>query len=775
MAKKGTKPTATGKKGIAAGSKSKAKAASAATKKKAAVPMDDFVLTISDTEDMVPDLDSDSEDEELAAAQKEEEEVAVQKKKGKKGKKAKKTEQADEEDVEQDVDSEFEFDLDGAGYSTTAINEEFGGWDFGGQGSSSKATTVAREVDLDALIRSKGGLDAMEEEDEEEDDEEDDDLAMDGFGMGATEDNDDEEEDVIEEEEEEEEEEGNEDEEELDDAEASDTPVEEDTAEDIAKFYAPAAESQSAKDSIHKTFTTLSLSRPIMKGLGALGYTSPSPIQSAVIPVALMGKDVVAGAVTGSGKTAAYLIPILERLVYLPRKVAATRVIVLTPTRELAIQVADVGRKLGQYVGGLRFGLAVGGLNLRMQEQELKTRPDVVIATPGRFIDHIRNSPNFQVDQVEILVVDEADRMLEEGFQKELTEILQLIPAKRQTLLFSATMNSKIKDLVQLSLHRPVRIMINPPKQAAGGLVQEFVRVRSKRLDQKPAVLASLLKRMSTQQRVIIFVSRKETAHKLRIMLGLLIGLRIGELHGALSQEQRLASVTAFKNLEVPVLVCTDLASRGLDIPKIEVVVNFDMPKTYEVYLHRVGRTARAGREGRSISLVGENGAERAIVKDAIKSAAASEGKSGKIVGRNVDWPEVEKLFEDLTAKASTIDEILEEEKAQKLLAQAERDVQRGENLIKYEDEIKARPKRTWFESEKEKKQTPKKNEKRKNDSEDIFYEGPRAYKKTKADRMENQKKNVGRANKQSGSKAKKNDKKTLAKIARAKKYKVSK
>lgn len=777
MAKKGTKPTATGKKAIAAGPKSKAKAAPAATKKKTAVPMDDFVLTISDTEDMVPDLDSDSEDEELATAQKEEQEAAALKKKGKKAKKAKKTEQPEEEDVEQDVDSEFEFDLDGAGYATTAINEEFGGWDFGGPGSSSKATTVAKEVDLDALIRSKGGLDAMEDDEDEEDDEDDDDLAMDGFGMGAAEDNDDEEEEDNEEEEEEEEEEqeGNDDEEELEDAEDSDTPVEEDTAEDIAKFYAPATESQSAKDSIHKTFTTLSLSRPIMKGLGSLGYTAPSPIQSAVIPVALMGKDVVAGAVTGSGKTAAYLIPILERLVYLPRKVAATRVIVLTPTRELAIQVADVGRKLGQYVGGLRFGLAVGGLNLRMQEQELKTRPDVVIATPGRFIDHIRNSPNFQVDQVEILVVDEADRMLEEGFQKELAEILQLIPDKRQTLLFSATMNSKIKDLVQLSLHRPVRIMINPPKQAAGGLVQEFVRVRSKRLEQKPAVLASLLKRMSTQQRVIIFVSRKETAHKLRIMLGLLIGLRIGELHGALSQEQRLASVNAFKNLEVPVLVCTDLASRGLDIPKIEVVVNFDMPKTYEVYLHRVGRTARAGREGRSISLVGESGAERAIVKDAIKSAAASEGKSGKIVGRNVDWPEVEKLYEVLTSKADTIDEILEEEKAQKLLAQAERDVQRGENLIKYEDEIKARPKRTWFESEKEKKQTPKKADKRKNDSEDIFNEGPRAYKKTKADRMENQKKSVGRANKKSGSKAKKNDKKTLAKIARAKKYKVSK
>lgn len=771
MAKLAIKGASAGKKAL----KPKAKAtASSAVKTKKSAPVDDFVLTISDTEDMVPDLDSESEEE----AAESEDEPETKSKKGKKNKTSKKSKNSDSllgqagknELAEQDVNSDFEFELDG---ETKSVSEEFGGWEFGGDENKKQTTTVAKEVDLDAIIRGKGGLDALEDSEEEEDD---DDLALDGFGMGAEEDDDNDEEEGEDEEEEEEQEndDGNADEE-MEDAESSEEEVEEDTAEEIAKFYAPATESQTAKESIHKTFNTLSLSRPIMKGLSTLGYTAPSPIQSAAIPVALMGKDVVAGAVTGSGKTAAYLIPILERLVYLPRKIAATRVVVLTPTRELAIQVADVGRKLGQYVGGARFGLAVGGLNLRLQEQELKTKPDVVIATPGRFIDHIRNSPNFQVDQVEILVVDEADRMLEEGFQKELTEILQLIPDKRQTLLFSATMNNKIKDLVQLSLHRPVRIMINPPKQAAGGLVQEFVRVRSKRTDQKPAVLAWLLKRMSTQQRVIIFVSRKETAHRLRIILGMLIGLRIGELHGALSQEQRLASVTAFKNLEVPVLICTDLASRGLDIPKIEVVINFDMPKTYEVYLHRVGRTARAGREGRSISLVGEAGAERAIVKDAIKSAAAAEGKQGKIVGRNVEWPEIDTLFATLTEKKETIDEILEEEKTQKLLAQAERDIQRGENLIKYEAEIKSRPKRTWFESEKEKKQTPakKKESKRKNDEEDIFNEGPRVYKKTKADRQENQKKSNGRVNK--AAKAKKNDKKTIAKAARARKYKVSK
>ncbi|KAF5094620.1 hypothetical protein D0Z00_003472 [Geotrichum galactomycetum] len=739
---------------------------------KAKKAADDFVLTISDTED-APNFEE-SSDEELGKEELKPEPKQTKKASKKAGKKAKKQEQSSEEEKEKenDVDPDFQFDLDG--FATTNLDEEEG-WNFGGDADKQVSTSV----DLDEIIRQKGGLEAYEseKEEEEEEDEDDDDLALDGFGMGAGESqtkNDEEDDEEKEGTDNEEEEHVDEDDEE-EEASETEEKVDEDTAEEIANFYAPSDEAESAKQSIHTSFQTLNLSRPVMKGLSSLNYATPSPIQSAVIPVAVMGKDVVAGAVTGSGKTAAYLIPILERLVYLPRKVPATRVVVLTPTRELAIQVADVGKKLGQYISGMRFGLAVGGLNLRVQEQELKTRPDIVIATPGRFIDHVRNSPSFQVDSVEILVVDEADRMLEEGFQKELTEILQLIPTKRQTLLFSATMNNRIKDLVQLSLHRPVRIMINPPKQAAGGLIQEFVRVRTKRTEQKPAVLAWLLKKLSTSQRVIVFVARKETAHKLRIVLGLL-GMKIGELHGALTQEQRLQSVTNFKNLTVPVLICTDLASRGLDIPKIEVVINYDMPKTYEVYLHRVGRTARAGREGKSISLVGEAGAERAIVKESIKSVNAAKDKASKIVGRNVDWPEIDKLFGTISDKEETIAEILEEEKTQKLIAQAERDIQKSQNLIKHEAEIKSRPKRTWFESEAEKKQdkaTNKKKQKIGGDDDGFksaFDAEPRMYKKTKKDRMENQKR--GKNGNKGKSKVKKNDKKTQAKIARAKKYK---
>lgn len=607
-----------------------------------------------------------------------------------------------------------------------------------------------RDVDLDGILRSKGGLLGMiegENEDEseiesenEDDEEDDDDLAMDGFGMGVAEkDEDDEDEDGRENNGDELQEDGEQNQDEQNDT--DDASDDEDSAQAIADFYEESTSNQKVT-----SFQALQLSRPLLKGIGNLGYTVPSAIQASSIPMALMGKDIVAGAVTGSGKTAAYLIPIIERLIYKPATTSATRVIVLTPTRELAIQVCDVGKKLGQFVANLNFGLAVGGLNLRQQEQQLKTRPDIVVATPGRLIDHIRNSPSFSIDNLEVLVMDEADRMLEEGFQVELTEILELIPKhKRQTMLFSATMNTKIQDLIQLSLDKPVRIMVNPPKQAASKLVQEFVRIR-KREHLKPALLYNILRQVDPQQqnRIVVFVARKEMAHRLRIVLGLL-GMKVLELHGSLTQEQRLQSVKDFRSLVVPVLICTDLAARGLDIPKIEIVINFDMPKSHEIYLHRVGRTARAGREGRSITFVGESNQDRSIVKDAIRSLETQ--KTGKAVSRMVDWKKVEELNSIVESKKDTIDEILDEEKLAKEMLQAEMQLEKATNLMKHEKEIHSRPKRTWFQSEQEKKQaqrTPvmqlltkhgKKVNSKKRKALEVKKDDKRSYKKTKTDR----------------------------------------
>lgn len=785
----------------------------------------DFIPTISDSESDVPDLDSEEEidnkdknsDKELTKNDNEKNKSKKLKKSNKKGKKKdsndseidsdEEIENNNEVKVSKDLNPDYIFSVEDLG-STDA----FDGWNFDVNSNNNK-DDIKKDVDLDDIIRRKGGLtgridikdnsknndndndddddlasgsdneDDDDDEEEEEEEEEnasdddveldDDELAMDGFGMGAEPAKEDEEK----KENEEENGDANESDDDLDDDDdekrklvlknddnISEDEKEQDSAEAIAEYY-DENEGDAAREQVHKTFQSLQLSRPIIKSLTALNYSKPTPIQSASIPIALLGRDIVAGAVTGSGKTAAYMIPIIERLLYKPSKVAKTRVIVLAPTRELAIQVADVGRKLAQYIGNLTIGLAVGGLNLRQQEQELKKRPDIVIATPGRLIDHIRNSPSFSVDSVEIVVMDEADRMLEEGFEKEMQEIVELLPRKRQTMLFSATMNSSIKQLIAWSLDKPVRIMIDPPKTAASGLVQEFVRVR-KREESKPALLYSILSKLDQKQRIIVFVSTKDMCHKLRIKLGLL-GMRVGELHGGLSQEQRLSSVTLFKKATVNILLCTDLAARGLDIPKIEVVINFDMPKTHEIYLHRVGRTARAGREGISISFVGEAKRERAIVREVIKNV--EESKTGKALGRNADWDEVDRVNKILESKNDLIQEIIDEEKQEKAVLAAEMELKKGENMLKYKEEIESRPKRTWFMTEKEKKdeknkvfealgKTKKKMNSKKRKREEALEDAgdsSRSYKKTSKDRHENDIKRINKSSSKKNSKGK--------------------
>ncbi|KAI0463548.1 nucleolar DEAD-box protein required for synthesis of 60S ribosomal subunit [Komagataella kurtzmanii] len=729
----------------------------AARKPKATKNFTDFVLTISDDEEGIPDLDIDGDEDDEKTIK----DTVTENKKAKtktiaaKANK-KKTEAIKDEDGTS-LNPDFIFSVE-----DEDVVEEFNGWDFTGH-DSGKVRTL---VDLDGIIRRKGGLGVVastgeksdlaeavdenligeeeedlpiENEDEGIDDEE---LALDGFGMGANQ-----EEDVVVEEEAEDDPTPEPEPEITEQVEPEDIQEPEDTVEEVNRYF-DQTKNQEVNKSVHVTFQSLSLSRPVLKGLATLGYTKPSPIQSASIPIGLLGKDIVAGAQTGSGKTAAYMIPIIERLLFKPSKISATRVVVLTPTRELAIQVNDVGKKISQFVNGIEFGLAVGGLNLRKQEQELRKRPDIVIATPGRFIDHIRNSPSFSVESVEILVIDEADRMLEDGFQEELKEILTLLPGKKQTMLFSATMNNSIKDLIQLSLHKPVRIMIDPPKQAVSGLVQEFVRLR-KNLEMKPALLFDILTKVnpSQQHRIVVFIARKMDAHKLRIILGLL-GLKVSELHGSLTQEQRLKSITDFKNLTVPILICTDLASRGLDIPKIEVVINYDMPKTYDIYLHRVGRTARAGREGRSITFVSESNQDRAIVREAMKGIATAKNRA---LGRNVDWDSIEKIHQLIEEKAETIGDILSEEKEEKQFLRAEMEVRKGENILHHGEEIMSRPKRTWFQSEADKKKEKQKSEQQINSKKRKRLEakkeagGESMYKKTRDDRTSNQKKNSTR------------------------------
>ncbi|KAJ7181679.1 DEAD-domain-containing protein [Mycena crocata] len=446
----------------------------------------------------------------------------------------------------------------------------------------------------------------------------------------------------------------------------------------------------------HASFLTMNLARPILKAITTLGFLKPTPIQAATIPVALLGKDVVGGAVTGSGKTAAFIIPMLERLLYREKgtKSAATRCLVLVPTRELAVQCFEVGCKLATHTD-IRFCLIVGGLSVKSQEVALRSRPDVVIATPGRLIDHIHNSPSFTLDTLDILVLDEADRMLSDGFADELTEIVKSCPTSRQTMLFSATMTDSVDELVRMSLNKPVRLFVDPKRSTARGLVQEFVRVRAGKEAERSALLVTLCKR-TFRTNVIIFLRSKKLAHQMRIVFSLL-GMKCDELHGDLTQEQRLAALQRFRDGSVDYLMATDLASRGLDIKGIETVINYDMPGQLAQYLHRVGRTARAGKKGRSVTLVGE--ADRKMLKTAIKHGAESDQVRHRIVPPEAVAKWVEKL-EDLKEEIS---EILKEEKEEKQFRQAEMELKKGQNMMEHEAEIYSRPARTWFQTGKEK------------------------------------------------------------------------
>lgn len=718
---------------------------------------DDFIFTISDHDDVSDDGGADdaaaataklagagkkrkyTEDPDLNVKPKEvaSKKAKKDKRKGKKGKQADAEPELEEddnamptpgEDVEQndDIDSDFEFAV---GDIDTGFVEEFDGWGNDNGTVAQESQKKGNAVDVDDIIeRRRNKKSAQAAIDAESPDasvngdfegfgDDDELMAEDGFGMGAASDSEDEE-DQDEEASGDEGSGGNSQEDDSDDeAEVPHVPhpmdlegaetedevesEQEDAVEakKAAAFFAPEdsvpiKKKKGAKGSTG-SFQAMSLSRPILRGLASVGFTEPTPIQNKAVPIAMQGKDVVGGAETGSGKTAAFLIPILERLLYRPKKVPTTRVAIFMPTRELAVQCFNVATKLASFTD-ITFALMAGGFSTRDQEAVLKTRPDVVIATPGRFIDHMHNTAAFQVEHLEILVLDEADRMLEEGFESQLTEILNTIPKSRQTMLFSATMTSSVDKLIQIGMDKPVRLMVDAKKHTVAGLTQEFVRLRQGKEDKRLAYLMYICEKIYTEK-VIVFFRQKKEAHRVRVVFAL-CGLKASELHGNMSQEQRIQSVEAFRSGKSAYLLATDVASRGLDIKNVSTVINYEAPQSHEIYLHRVGRTARAGRSGRACTLAAEP--DRKVVKQAVK---ASRDQGAKVVSRQVPVEETDRWMKKIKDLEGEIEEVLAEEKEERAMSITERDLKRGENLIQHEDEIKARPRRTWFESEKDK------------------------------------------------------------------------
>ena len=369
-------------------------------------------------------------------------------------------------------------------------------------------------------------------------------------------------------------------------------------------------------------FSDLGLSQKVLAAVETAGYETPTPIQEQAIPVALEGRDVLGIAQTGTGKTASFTLPMLNRLERGRARARMPRSLILEPTRELAAQVEQSFLTYGVN-HKLTIALLIGGVSFAEQDRKLDRGADVLIATPGRLLDHFERG-KLMLNGVEVLVIDEADRMLDMGFIPDIERICKLIPFTRQTLFFSATMPPEIQRLTSTFLQNPKRVEVARPSSTASNIVQKVAKAQSEPAA-KRAVLRDLL-RSQTISNAIIFCNRKRDIAVLQRSL-IKHGFDAGALHGDMDQHARLKTLDAFRNNEIQLLVASDVAARGLDIPEVSHVFNFDVPIHAEDYVHRVGRTGRAGREGHSFTIV--------TPRDS-KYLSAIE----KLISKNLEWVE---------------------------------------------------------------------------------------------------------------------------------------
>ncbi|KAL0129259.1 hypothetical protein PUN28_004158 [Cardiocondyla obscurior] len=343
------------------------------------------------------------------------------------------------------------------------------------------------------------------------------------------------------------------------------------------------------------TWKDLGLVDTLCKTCIDLKWTEPTRIQREAIPLTLQGKDVIGLAETGSGKTAAFALPILQALLENPQRYFA---LILTPTRELAFQISEQFDALGSSIG-VKTVVLVGGMDMHAQGMILEKKPHIIIATPGRLVDHLENTKGFNLRQLKFLVMDEADRILNMDFEVEVDKILRVIPRERRTLLFSATMTKKVQKLQRASLRNPVKVEVSTKYQTVEKLQQYYIFIPVKFKD---VYLVHILNELAGNSFMIFCGTCNNTVRTALLLRNL--GFTAVPLHGQMSQNKRIASLTKFKAKNRSILISTDVASRGLDIPHVDIVINFDIPTHSKDYIHRVGRTARAGRSGRSITFV---------------------------------------------------------------------------------------------------------------------------------------------------------------------------
>ena len=382
-------------------------------------------------------------------------------------------------------------------------------------------------------------------------------------------------------------------------------------------------------------FNELGLSEKVLKAVEASGYDTPTPIQEQAIPHALQGRDVLGIAQTGTGKTAAFTLPMLSMLERGRARARMPRTLILEPTRELAAQVEEAFAKYGVN-HKLNLALLIGGVSFGDQETKIARGADVVIATPGRLLDFTGRG-GLLLNAIEILVIDEADRMLDMGFIPDIERICKLVPFTRQTLFFSATMPPEITRLADAFLHNPVRVEVSRAATTAENIVQTLVPSGGTP-EEKRSTLRRIIRGADNFKNAIIFCNRKRDVQVVYRSLQK-HDFSVGALHGDLDQRARMAALDAFRNGEVQLLVCSDVAARGLDIPDVSHVINYDAPHHAEDYVHRIGRTGRAGKSGQALTLVSR-----------IDQKAVAEIE--KLIARKIDWQDGSQLPPDEEVEA---------------------------------------------------------------------------------------------------------------------------